>query len=185
MHTAQRHPAGFTLIELLVVATLTVLIMMTVTTVFMTFLITSYKANIQQRVKNEGERALSQIEFTLRNAQRLSPNLDGSTICNNDPDVPMTSLGVEGLDGYKTILQAYPAGAEARIASHSTAINDYYYLTSDDTTLSNLKFTCLAGEDANVYYITVSFDLKIGTGTTRDRETAIESFQSGLTLRNF
>ena len=175
-------PAGFTLIELLVVATLTVLIMLTVTSLFMTFLITSQKATIEQRVKSEGEDALSKIEFILRNSRRLVPNLDGGTTCNNDPNEPMTSLAVEGLDGYVTTLQSYPV-ENPQIASHSGAINDYYYLTSDETALSNLEFTCLTGAEDS-YYVSVSFDLTIGTGQSNNRETAMESFQTGITLRN-
>jgi prepilin-type N-terminal cleavage/methylation domain-containing protein len=174
--------AGFTLIELLVVASLTVIIMLTVTTMFMTFIITSQKTNVEQRVSSEGENALSQIEFILRNSRKLVPNLDGATICNNDPNNPMASIAVEGLDGYVTTLQTYPE-EDPKIASHSTAINDYYYLTSNETTLSNLQFTCLTGAEDS-YYVGISFDLLSGTGTSADRETAAETFQSGVTLRN-
>jgi len=173
---------GFTLIELLVVASLTVLIMLTVTIMFTTFLVASQKANIQQRVKSEGERALSRIEFILLNSRQLVPGLDGATSCTNDPDVPMTNIAVEGLDGHITTLQAYPE-EEPKIASHSTAVNDYYYLTSDETTLSNLEFICLSGAE-NSHYLNVSFDLKIGSGAEADRETTIESFSTGVTLRN-
>lgn len=173
---------GFTLIELLVVASLTVLIMLTVTSMFTTFLVASQKANLNQRLRAEGESALSKIEFTLLNSRRLVPNLDGSTTCLNDPDVPMTDIAVEGLDGYVTTLQTYPE-EEPKIASHSTAISDYYYLTSDETTLSNLEFICLNGAEGS-YYVGVSFDLTAGTGTTANKETSVESFQGGITLRN-
>ncbi len=156
--------------------------MLTVTTMFMTFLIASNKASISQRVKSEGESALSQIEFLMRNTKRLVPGLDGATTCNNDSENPMTNIALEGLDGYVTTLQAYPE-EDPKIASHSTAIDDYYYLTSDETTLSNLNFTCLNGAEGS-YYVGVSFDLKIGTGEEEGRETAIENFQTGVTLRN-
>jgi prepilin-type N-terminal cleavage/methylation domain-containing protein len=174
--------AGFTLIELLVVTSLTVMIMLAVTSMFMTFLITSQKTSIDQKVKSEGENALSNIEFILRNARRLSPGLDGTTTCTNDPDVPMTNIAVEGFDGFITTLQAYPE-EDPQIASYSSAINDYYYLTSDETVLSNLEFICLEGEESS-HYIGVSFQLQIGAGETADRETALETFQSGITLRN-
>lgn len=179
-----RHaPAGFTLIELLVVASLTIMIMLAVTSIFMTFLVASHKANIQQKIKGEGERALSQIEFILRNSRRLSTSLDGATTCNNDPDSPMTNLAVEGLDGFKTTLHSHPSESP-RVASHSSAINDYYYLTSEEVTLSNLEFICLTNDEENTHYINVAFDLKIGTGESEDRETAMEHFQTGVTLRN-
>lgn len=174
--------AGFTLIELLIVASLTVIIMLTVTSMFLTFLITSQKANIEQRVKSEGESALSTIEFLLRNSRVLVPNLDGATTCNNDVNTPMTSLAMEGLDGFITTLQTYPP-EEPKIASHSSAVDDYYFLTSDETTLSNLKFTCLTGAEDS-YYVGVSFDLQIGPGLSADRETALQNFQTGVTLRN-
>jgi prepilin-type N-terminal cleavage/methylation domain-containing protein len=174
--------AGFTLIEMLIVAGLSVMVMMTVTSMFLTFIISSNKSNIEQKIHNEGEEALSRIEFILRNSQKLVAGLDGSTICNNDPDVPMTDIAIKGLDGYVTTLQTYPLeGGE--IASYSTAINDYYYLTSEDTVLSNLQFICLNG-DENSFYVNASFDLKIGSGETSDRETSTEHFQTGITLRN-
>ncbi|OGJ38518.1 MAG: hypothetical protein A2383_03690 [Candidatus Pacebacteria bacterium RIFOXYB1_FULL_39_46] len=174
--------AGFTLIELLVVTSLTVIIMLAVTSILMTFLITSQKTSIEQKVKSEGENALSNIEFILRNARRLAPSLDGATTCNNDPNNPMTSLAVEGFDGFITTLQTYPE-ENPKIASYSSAINDYYYLTSDETNLSNLEFVCLTGEESS-FYIGISFQLQIGAGESADRETAQETFQSGVTLRN-
>ena len=173
---------GFTLIELLVVASLTVLIMLTVTSMFTTFLVASQKANLEQRLRAEGESALSKMEFTLLNSRRLVEGLDGATICLNEPTIPMTNIAVEGLDGFITTLQTYPE-EEPKIASHSTAISDYYYLTSDETTLSNLEFICLNGAEGS-YYVGISFDLTAGTGSAADRETSVESFQGGVTLRN-
>ena len=178
----QNQQAGFTLIELLIVSTITVMVMMTVTAMLLTFIITSKKSSIKQKVNNEGNNALSKIEFVLRNSQKLVAGLDGSTICSNDAETPMTDIAIQGLDGYVTTLQTYPL-ENGQIASYSSAINDYYYITSDETTLSNLQFTCLTGEE-NSYYVGVSFDLKIGSGLSRDKETAIENFQTGITLRN-
>ena len=173
---------GFTLLELMIVDGLSVMVMMTVTSMFLTFIITSNKSNIKQKLHNEGEEALSNIEFILRNSQKLVPGIDGSTICNNDPNSPMSNIAVQGLDGYVTTLQTYPLGA-GEIASYSTAINDYYYLTSDETILSNLLFYCLNGQEDS-YYVSASFDLKIGSSDENDRETSIEHFQTGITLRN-
>jgi len=173
---------GFTLIELLVVTSLTVMIMLVITSMFMTFLITSQKTSIEHKIKSEGENALSNIEFILRNSRRLVPGLDGVTTCNNDPDTPMTNIAVEGFDGFITTLYAYPE-ANPKIASYSSAIGDYYYLTSSETILSNLEFTCLSGEESS-HYVGVSFQLQIGTGEGADRETAVQTFQSGITLRN-
>ncbi|MCC6711200.1 MAG: type II secretion system protein [Candidatus Pacebacteria bacterium] len=182
MTTKNNTNRGFSLLELLIVAGLSVMVMMTVTTLFLTFIITSRKSNIKQKVHAEGEEALNKIEFILRNSQKLVPGLDGATICNNDNDNPMTDIAIQGLDGYVTTLQTYPL-TDGQIASYSTAINDYYYLTSDETELSNLEFICLSGEE-NAYYVNVSFDLKIGSGASSDKETAVEHFQTGITLRN-
>ena len=180
--TNKKSLPGFTLIELLVVASLTVLIMLTVTSMFTTFLVASQKAGLEQRLRAEGESAMSKIEFILLNSNRLVESLDGATICLNEAEIPMTNIAVEGLDGFVTTLQTYPA-EEPKIASHSTAINDYYYLTSDETTLSNLEFICLNGAEGS-YYVGVSFDLTAGTGTSAGRETSVETFRAGVTLRN-
>lgn len=177
-----RTTPGFTLIELLIVASLTVVIMLTVSSMLMTFLLTSQKASLQQRVKSEGESALSQMEFLLRNARKLTPNLDGATTCNNDAANPMTSIAIQGFDGFITTLQSYPT-EEPKIASYSSAINDYYYLTSDDVRLTDLRFTCLTGAE-NSHYVGVTFGLAVGPGEQSDRETAVETFQTGVTLRN-
>lgn len=176
------HSAGFTLIELLIVASLTVIIMLTVTSMLMTFLITSHKTSVEQRVKSEGEAALSAIEFTLRNSRKLVPGLDGATTCNNDANTPMNNIAVQGLDGYITTFQPSPEGG-TQIASHSSAINDYYYLTSNETHVSNLLFTCLTGAEDS-FYVGISFDLSSGPGEEADRETAVQNFQTGITLRN-
>lgn len=179
---ANKH--GFTLIELLVVTALAIMLMLSASAVFMTFLIGSAKTNLSQKVKAEGNQAISQIKFLLRNARSLQPNLAAET-CTTD----MSSIAFESLDGLVTTLSVTtdPSDSQDKIAS-SSAENGNYFFTSGQTTFIDtppIQFDCYLGAN-NSHYVEVSFTLHQGQGnvTVSDRQNIVETFSTGVTLRN-
>jgi len=165
--------AGFTMIELLVVVSITVMLMMTVSVFFLTFIVGSNKAAFEQKVKHDGETALDQAATMLRNARSIE------TCATN-----MTSISFTGQDNLTTTL----TGASDRVASVSaiTTPATTFYLTSDYSLLTptnSVIFDCYLGTN-NQRYVDITFTLKKGTGTNNDQNTISREFKTGVTIRN-
>jgi type II secretory pathway pseudopilin PulG len=171
--------AGFTLVELLVIVTLSVMLMLAASSLFLTFLLGSTKVSRAQIVKNEGEHAMSQMEFLLRNAVQLIDNGDGQ-IC----EIGMDAITFESLDsGVTTLsLEEDPVDNIEKIASNSGI-----YLTSGDIILSNGPiFDCSESDDKLAQYIGIRFTLRKGTPTLdEERDIVEQEFISGVGIRSF
>ncbi len=160
---------GFTLIELLITTSLTVLLMLTITTMFMTFLIGNSKTNIRKSVKEEGLHAISQMEFIIKNAQYYD---DTFAPCNANQN----TIRVVGLDAGVTTYSTAVDGGVNKIASNSAR------LTSDSVTLTSLNFDCSG--DAGNRQIKVSFDLAKTAPTLNADSNITESFETTVNMRN-
>lgn len=179
----QHTSSGFTFIELLVVISLTVVIMLSVTSLFMIFLVSNSRTSTEQVVKSEGDSALQQMTLLLRNAVRLVDNGQGQTCASNMDRITFVSL-----DGGTTTFEAISAstGAPVQIASNSA------YLTSTDVEVipneggSQPLFSCQSSPDGRRQYVTTTFTLRKGTpGVDQVRDIVQQRFQSGVLLRNF
>lgn len=168
---------GFTLIELLIVVSLTVILSLAASALFLTSLVSSSKGNALQTVKTEGEYALSQIEFIIRNGLEILPNSAGIT-CDND----MSELKIRSIDQGTTTFLAETVEGVNKIASNSGI-----YLTSDSVTLvSGPKFDCKQSIGTGTPYVTVQFTLRKGTpGLDDTREIVERDFQTSVNLRSY
>lgn len=164
-HQIKTKQTGFTLVELLITTALTVLLMLTITTMFMTFLIGNSKTNIRKTVKEEGLHALNQMEFIIRNAR----NYDASfQTCTSG----LSTIRVVGLDGGLTTY----SDTGGKIASNSSR------LTSDAVTLSGLNFDC-SGDVGN-RQVKITFMLTKAAPTLSADSNISESFESTINMRN-
>ena len=162
--------AGFTLIEILVVSGLSIMLLLTISAMFMTFLVGNSSTNIRKTLNTEGNYALSQVAFILRNA------IEVNTSCTGVSDV---QISVDSVDGGTTVFAAQdvtgPDGTTTRLASNSAN------LTSEDVTLTGApSFTCT--QQGNAKYVTVAFELRHSSMTGPDALT--ESFSTEVLLRN-
>jgi competence protein ComGC len=160
-----KNQSGFTLVEVLVTTSLTVMIMLTITSMFMTFLVSNSKTNIKKVVKEEGLHAMNQIEFILKNAYYLDET-------NYACDIDMPALEVVSLDGGITNF----SNQGGKIASNSAS------LTSDEVVLSNFNFDC-TGTVGN-RSIKIYFELQKDAPTLSENESVSESFESTVNIRN-
>ncbi len=157
--------AGFTLVELLITTSLTVLLMLTITTMFMTFLVGNSKTNIRKSVKEEGLHALNQMEFIIRNARYYDETFF--------PCAPnQSTIRIIGLDNGVTVYSTQ-AG---KIASNSAR------LTSDAVTLTSLAFDC-SGDVGN-RQIKIRFTLDKDAPTLNTDSNISESFEATVNMRN-
>lgn len=172
----QTRTSGFTLIELLIVVSLTVMLMLGASTMFMAVLISNTQLSSSQLVKTEGTYALNQMEFLIRNAVELRPNLDGET-CEEDMD----SLGLVSIDGATTYLFVQLDDEAYKIASGSGT-----YLTSNSVELvDGPTFDCSEAAGGASQYVTVTFTLRKGTpGVDKPREVIEQTFTTAATIRS-
>jgi len=174
---------AFTLLELLLTAGITALMMLAVTSLFITFLLTAGKNRLSQRLRESGTSAMQKMTEMLRNANSVSSNCAGAT----DEGVLLEEISLIGADGLTTVLSEI----DDKIAS-SSAENGVYYLTSnedgeeggDPGYLQNLLFTCYATE-LGAKYVEINFTLSTKTQSTLSSPTASQlDFSSGVSLRN-
>lgn len=164
------------MIEILIVTGLTVLLMMTVTSLFLTFISSSSQAETSQQVKTEGDQALGQMEHLIRNAKSLATN-DNNQVCATN----MSSLGVEDSLGHKAILRQ----SNDQLASYSATTDRTYFLSSDQLTIDNnydLEFDCYEGD--NAYFIQIQFGLKAKNAVS-SRSITPQFFSAGVHVRNY
>lgn len=167
----QRHRlAGFTLIEILVTVTLTALIMMGISTLFISFITSAGKSRLSQSIRENGTVAMQKMIEELRNAKAIDPTItcDGSTTYN--------SLSFINTDETVSTL----AASDGKI--NLTIVDSNYFLTSDSNQLSGLEFVCYDSEAAK--YIEISFTLASSTATTNSPTHSQLDFKSGVALRN-
>ncbi|MFZ5376728.1 MAG: hypothetical protein ACOZAN_03630 [Patescibacteria group bacterium] len=165
--------AGFTVIELLIVTLLSVMLMMAVSTVFMTFMLNSAKLSIEQSIKAEGSHTVDQIATILRNARTIES-------CTTD----MVSVVVRDVDDQQLQIYTTPSlNGEHRIAVRNLTTNTTKNFTSADNTITpSLRFNCFS--DDNSTFVSYSFGLKRGPGIEPDRDTAIINFSGSVEMRN-
>ncbi len=167
--STQSRKNGFTLIELLITTALAVLLLLAISSMFMTFLIGNSKTNTKKTVKEEGYYALSQIEFLIRNSQYID---ESSTPCA----AGMTSLTIISADGGSTTFASVIDNSDnnnEKIASNSA------FLTSGNVTISTPPIFDCTGSVGN-RQIGISFGLE---KITPDG-TVNEQFNSIVSLRN-
>ncbi len=164
-----KNQKGFTLIEILVVTSLTVILMMSATALFLNFMASSSRTNYIQEVKAEGKTVMEHVTFLLRNTKNVK-------VCNTG----LTEITFTNLDNYNTTLKM----EDDRIASTSTA-TDTFYLSSVATSVSNLNFDCYKNNMEKGQYVQVTFNLSLGDTDDDDPLGSFtQNFSQGVLLRN-
>ncbi len=187
-HQMRQSQRGFTLIELLIVVTLSVMLLLTASTLFITLLIGNTKTNSLSLIKTEGTAAIAQMEFLLRNALELQQNADGQT-CQPS----MTSVVVKGFDGglyTLTALEDPPGSGTYKVASTSATATTY--LTTAAVELiqngpnpdDRVMFNC-SQSGAGGTAVDVSFTLRKGIpGIDQAKDIVEQTFTTTTRLRN-
>ena len=169
---------GFTLIELLAVVSLSVILMMTATSLLISFTTGSLRNQRAREVKSEGTYALSAMKQQLQNSASLVTNSD-LQLCENS----MNKIAFRALDNGVTEFMLETDAEVTKIASNSGK-----YLTSESVTIidDQLNFNCVESPSGDSAYVTISFGLRVGNPVAdRAAEVAEQYFTTGVTLRNY
>lgn len=177
-HIHRKRISGFTMIELLVVVSLSVMLMLATSTLFLTFLLGRTKVTAIKQVKDEGQYAMSRMEFLIRNATEVLPNSQYPGGCQ----LGMESLSIRSVDnGLTTLFAEVDSDGRTKIASNSGV-----YLTSGEVELvDGPRFDCSQPDDATTQHVVVTFTLRRGDAAQDDvRETAESEFKTAVTVRS-
>ena len=174
MHYRSSRQAGFTLVELLFVITISIVITVGAAGLFFQTLIGNSRKSVVSTVKDEGDFAIGQMEFLLRNALVLQPdpaNPNGAACAAGMTGITFKSLD----DGVTTLLNV-----GGRIASRSAVTR---YLTSSAVTLTGPTFDCVQSASGNGY-IKISFSLSKNTTDYATSTPITENFVTSVNLRS-
>lgn len=165
---------AFTLLELLVTSSITAILMLAISSLFITFLATAYKSRISQNLRESGGGAMRQMIDMIRSASEIT------SACNQN--TPLTSIVLVGTDGLESTIRE----EDDRIASVSANKKSYLTESNPDTTnyVQNLSFTCYPTNEGKKY-IEIGFTLKAGDNVASNsaRSTTLD-FSSGVSTRN-
>lgn len=160
---------GFTLIELLITTALSALLLLGISSLFMTFLLGNAKTNTKKTINQEGSFALGQMEFLIRNSQYID---ETSNPCTGG----MSSITIVSLDGGSTTFAAVADTSDnnsIKLASNSA------FLTSGAVTISsNPTFDCSGAVGNRQVGITFGLEKITPDGTVT------QQFNSSVSLRN-
>lgn len=170
------HRSGFTLIELMVVAALSIIIVLGASSLFFSSIITNTRKEILTTIKQEGDYALGQMEFLLRNAVNLEPNASGQTCTTG-----MSSIAFRSRDDGVTTLKV----VGNQIAS-SSATKTVYLTSPTAVTLNTATpiFNCQQTGGVGGY-VTIRFSLSTQNTDYSTPNTAAETFTTSVNLRSF
>jgi prepilin-type N-terminal cleavage/methylation domain-containing protein len=173
---------GFTLLELLVAAGVISFLSVIITQILFSSIHLNTKTEVIKELKQTGEMTLGAISRMIQNASTIT--------CNAS-----TYITITGQDGGITTLECIvDADGITRIASVSATRPDPSYLTSGNVTLIDtngnsgctnipLQFTCV-GIGGVPNSISVSFRLRQKNLAATSYESAVETFQTTISVRN-
>jgi prepilin-type N-terminal cleavage/methylation domain-containing protein len=179
----RKNQLGFTLIEILMSVSLVGLIGVAAAGLFYTTLIGNSKKEVLTTVKQEGDYAIGQMEFLLRNAVALAPD---PNVANSVATcaVGMTKISIRSKDNGITTFSIQ----NGKIASQSGTATPVY-LTSDAVTIadspSDLVFNCSQASTNRGTYINVGFTLTKTSPDYNEPSTVTQAFSTGVGIRSY
>jgi prepilin-type N-terminal cleavage/methylation domain-containing protein len=167
---------GFTLIELLVVSALVVLLLLSVSSMFMTYLVSNAQTNIRRQIKSEGNQMVSQLEFLFRSAQSVNYQSSGLPItCNNNSfSLSSNPLVIKDADNNQyTISFSTQKVIVQNGTNPANELNSTYVVPSAPT------ITCYGNTTSQNKSIKIDFTLEWQSGGS-----FTDSFSTTIQLRN-
>jgi prepilin-type N-terminal cleavage/methylation domain-containing protein len=166
--------AGFTLIEILVTVTLTAIIMLGITSLFISLMTSAGKSRMSQSLRENGTVAMQRMIEELRNAKAIDSSMltcDGST--------PNSSIIFTNNNDEETISSLSADNNRIKLTTGS----NNYFLTSDTNELRGLEFICYNSSEG-AKYIEINFTLASSAATANSPTHSQLDFKSGVALRN-
>lgn len=168
---------GFTAIELLIAVGLLSMLLLTISAVFISFIVGTSKTHAYKILKAEGTKANTQIDYLLRNARRITSPCVGSSA---------NTINIEGLDGGITTLQNIDNKVASVAAYPPTfASTTDFFLTGNSVELTaDPTITCRENSSGQ-RLVEVSFTLqRAGVDAEVGSDTVTQTFNTWVEIRN-
>lgn len=156
-----RYQRAFTLIELMVTVGIIGLVVVSATGLFFFTLKGGKKADIQSKIKQNGDYAINVMKTMIRNAEQINPPCASS----------MTSIEIKNPDGGSTTFNI----SSNQVASSGAG------LTSNEFVASGLTFNCDSPVDKPP---TVSLSFTLSKSGIPE-ESISQTFQTSVSLRSY
>ena len=168
----QKHTSGFTLIEVLVMTGITVILLLSATTIFMTFLVNQSLVMQKQKIKIDGDNALKQMTQMLREARE---------VVNCDDVSADQEIIYKNISGEVSTFSVMEDSGTQRIASASGEPVATTFLTSGEFEVSDFSPDCM--EENEAYLVTVTFNLT-DNSLSFSQNPLQQNFTTKVSLRN-
>lgn len=165
---------GFTLIELIVVTTLSVVLLLTTTAMLITIIEGNTRTTVRKALDDQGDEALSQMSFFLKNAINLLDNAEGLTCQENMQSIKVLTTN----DDTVQFRQSNNQLVVDKNGITSPMTDDNLNITA------NLDIDCFENDNGEKY-ADVSFTLeKEITAGFGENEVLSEEFRTLVQFRN-
>lgn len=154
---------GFSLLELMIATVLGSILLLTASSLFMTFMIGNANTNARRQMSAEGTQMLGTLEYHIRNAK--------SAHCDNSSTKKLT---LTKLDGSK----AQACFDNPSLKFSSTTDNCDSELNSEFVVVDSNQFTCTSSPNGKT---TVKIEFSLGTS---EDSNITETFSRVIQLRN-
>lgn len=155
---------GFTVVEIVIVSGLSIMLMLAMSSLFMTFMVGNATTNMRKTVYFDGSYAINQMSFLIRNAISI--------------DCTSSRVTLTSIDMLETIFEK---DAVSRVASKSAVhLNGSLNLTGDEVEVTSLNFTCPT--PSGIKYIGI--DLQLKHKSSSGTSAVIEDFKTQVLVRN-
>lgn len=177
MKSASRHLPGFSLLELMIATVLGSILLLTASSLFMTFMIGNAKTNARRQMSAEGTQMLGTLEYHIRNAQ--SAGVGASSPLDTCDGVPRPYLTLNNLKNVKKSACFSGNGLYFFSDSHACSADASKKLNSDTVVLTGTQsFTCSKATNGKQ---TIKIDFTLGP----NEDTSITApFSTIVQLRN-
>lgn len=186
---------GFTFIEMLVVVGIIGLLIPVVFSIIVVILRQQLKVVRLSQIKRDGDYALNVLENTVRNhATKIFPDYGSlltDELCNDAGETyPLTPPNSQlYFDDSLNQRFGFYLTAGNQIASDSAILNGVargsVELVSNKVEITSFNISCQKGGTYSPPIITVSFDIRYKTTSTRPEETASLRYQTKIKLRSY
>jgi len=171
INPAFKKKTGFTLIEVLVISGLTVIIMLSTVSLFMTFLISQARITQKQQLKNAGNSAIQQMTQIIREAKAIDP-------CNSAASNTIIFTNLDNKSG------SYQLGTfdNGNQGIYFTLDGTTHPITSEDMDITSFTSNCYIGQQSQLVKIT--FVLQNYKIQGPSGEPLAQEFSANVQLRN-
>lgn len=178
---------GFSIIEFVVVLAVILVLLPTVFALYFASVSSQHKAKVLVNVKQNGDNALSTIEYLLQNrAVFIYDDMASTTkrcVAQGSTHTFGPEIAFVDKAGQKFEFSLDTIDASSQKIASSTAQGSVH-LTGNSVTIENLTFSCSRPSEHNPPIVTIEYSVRQKNQVVRHEDTATLQYSTKIKLRN-